>query len=416
MPRYAYEAMTNTGARTRGAMDATSQRDLVARLRSMGYFPTRIQETAGAEKKGLLNISFGDGISRKDVEFFTFQLSTLVNSGIPLDRALSIVSGQTENKALQRIVEAVRQDVEQGESLSDALAKHPKQFDELFTNMVKAGQEGGVLGLVLARLSEFSRQQRELRESVTSAMIYPIILLGFAVLIVLVLMFVVIPRFIKMFTDLDMALPLSTQILIAMVNYLQSPFGFAWLYNGIPVPGATLTLTIVGLVAARQYGKTDNGRRFFDRARMKIPLMGTVVRNFALVRLTQTLSTLLENGVTLLPALRIGKDTTGSVVFRDALEHAESEVERGSSLSHPLAESGLFPPIVTDMLAIGEESGKPEIMLEKLAEYYDLEIKRSLERLVAALGPLLILFMAAIVVFIALSIVLPIFNLSQALG
>ncbi len=425
MPRYAYDAITATGSKTSGTMDASSTGDLVARLRDLGYFPTNVAETTGDdEATGLRRFKFGNPIKPQAVEFFTFQLSTLVNSGVPLDRALTVCSEQMENVDLRRVVEQIRHDVERGESLADALEKHPDQFDELYTNMVDSGQQGGVLGLVLQRLSDFSRQQRELRDSVVSALIYPIILLCIAVVIVSVLMFVVIPRFVEMFEDLGSDLPAVTLGLIAVVDFVRSPVGIFWLWRGIdvpllggvPLPGILLTVIAVVTVVLRRYGRTDEGKMTFDRVRMRIPLMGAVVRNFALVRLTQTMSTLLDNGVTLLPALRVSKGTTGSVVYQAALDEVEQQVERGSGLSGPLASSGLFPLIVTDMLAIGEETGKPEVMLDRLAEYYDLEIKRSLERLVAALGPVLILFMAGIVVVIAVAIIYPIVNISQNLG
>ncbi|GIX07123.1 MAG: phytochrome sensor protein [Candidatus Poribacteria bacterium] len=416
MPSYRYEAVTASGSRAQGTMDASSPQELVHRLREMGYFLTRVEEAVPQESRSGLRRLFRRRIGARDVEFFTLQLSTLINSGVPLDRALSVCSEQMENPALRRVVEEVRYDVEHGASLADAMEKHPRQFDALYTNMVRAGQEGGVLGLVLQRLAVFKRQQRELRESVTSAMIYPVVLLVFTVIVVSVLMLFVIPRFIAMFQDLNVELPITTRLLMGLVGFLTSPYGIFWAPGGVPLPGATLTLVVVLIAALWRYRKTERGRRFFDRLRMRLPLVGPVFRNFALVRFTQTMSTLLENGVTLLPALRISKDTTGSVLFEEVLERAAQEVERGASLSGPLSESPLFPPIVVDMLAIGEESGKPEVMLTHLAEYYDMEIKRSLERLVAALGPILILIMAGIVLFIAVSIILPIFNISRGLG
>ncbi len=417
MPRYVYQAMTTSGSKTRGSLDADSPGELVERLRSMGYFPTKVDEAApGDEARRFFGLRLSRGVSRQEVEFFTFQVATLVNSGVPLDRALRVCSEQIAGGELRRIIEEVRYDVEHGASFADALAKHPKQFNDLYTNMVRAGQAGGVLGLVLDRVADFARQQRELRDSVASALIYPVILLVFAAAIIAVLMLLVIPRFVTMFEDVGVDLPIYTRALIALVGYLRSAYGVVWVGGPVPLPGATLIALIVVAVGLRQYARTDRGRRAFDRFRMRIPLVGKVIENLIIVRLTQTLSTLLENGVQFLPALRIGKDTTGSVLYRDAVATAETEVERGGGLSGPLKESGLFPPIVTDMLAIGEESGKPEVMLSQLARYYDLEIRRAVERLVAALGPALILFMAGIVVFIALSIVLPIFNLSQALA
>jgi type II secretory pathway component PulF len=417
MPRYVYEATTSAGTAMHGAMDADSHADLIERLRDMGYFPTFIEETVLEDtRKRWQQIRIGTGIRPKEIEFFTLQMATLVNAGVPLDRALRVCADQMDNPVLRRVVSQLRYDVEHGSSFADALSRHPKQFTPLYVSMVNAGQAGGVLGVVLQRLADFTKQQRQLRESVTSALIYPMILLGFVTMIIIALIFFVIPRFVVMFQDAGVELPVFTRALIAFVNAARSPYGIAWMWNGIPFPGVVLTGAIIAFFAFRQYTKTETGRKRADRMRMGLPLVGTVVRNFAIVRFTQTMSTLLDNGVTLLPALRIAKDTVGSVSFEETLSDAASEIERGSNLSGPLSESGLFPPIVTNMLAIGEESGKPETMLARLAEYYDAEIKRSLERLISALGPLLILVMAGIVVFIALAIILPIFKLSQTIG
>jgi type II secretory pathway component PulF len=328
----------------------------------------------------------------------------LINAHVPLSRALGITLEQVTNPRLSQVVSQVKHDVEHGSTLYDALAQHPKVFSELYVNMVKAGEAGGVLGVVLERLAEFSERQRLLRTEVTSALFYPAILLTLSIAAVFILMTFVIPQFTSMFSELDVELPGPTRFLIAVTSFMGA---YWWLL---------LIGILAGVLAIRQYIRTDNGRLAFDRLKIKLPILGEIFSTFALARFTRTMATLLENGVVLLPALRVVKDTIGNRVYSNAVAAAENELERGSTLSRELENSKVFPALLTHMIAIGEESGGPEQMLAKLSDYYDMEIKKNLERLTNSIGPLVILFMGLLIGFIAVAMILPIFEASTALG
>ena len=406
MPRFRYEALTNTGTVVTNTQEASSRAELVSRLKVMGYWPTSIvEDTAETQGRTGIQIPFlPTRIKSAEVEFFTYQMATLINAYVPLSRALGVTLEQITSVELKRVVEQVKYDVEHGSPLNDALAQHPRVFSELYVNMVKAGEAGGVLGVVLERLAEFAERQRLLKTEVTSALFYPAILLVLSIGAVAVLMTFVIPKFTGMFAELDVALPGPTRFLIGITNFLSV---YWWII---------LIAGIGGVVALRQYIRTESGRLAFDRVKLKLPILGTIFSNFALVRFTRTMATLLENGVILLPALRVVKDTIGNSVYGNAVANAEEEIERGSTLSRELERSAAFPPLLTHMVAIGEESGDPEQMLTKLSVYYDLEIKKNLERLTNSIGPLVILFMGLLIGFIAVAMILPIFEASTSLS
>ena len=406
MPIFRYEALTNTGAVVNNTQEANNKAELVSKLKALGYWPTSIvEDNAEVRDQKAFQIPFlRTRIRPAEVEFFTYQMATLINAHVPLSRALGITLEQIENIELRRIVEQVKHDVEHGSPLNDALGQHPKVFSDLYVNMVKAGETGGVLGVVLERLAEFAERQRLLKSEVTSALFYPAILLVLSVIAVAILMTFVIPKFTGMFAELDVELPGPTRFLIGVTDILSA---YWWMI---------LIAGIGGVLALRQYVRTESGQLTFDRVKIKLPIIGVIVRNFALVRFTRTMATLLENGVILLPALRVVKDTIGNLVYVNAVATAEQEIERGSTLSRELERGAVFPPLLTHMIAIGEESGDPEQMLTKLSEYYDMEIKKSLERLTNSIGPLVILFMGLLIGFIAVAMILPIFEASTSLG
>ena len=406
MPRFRYEALTNTGTVVTNTQEASDKAELVSRLKVMGYWPTSIvEDTAETQDRQRIRIPFlPTRIKPAEVEFFTYQMATLINAYVPLSRALGVTLEQITNIELKRVIEQVKYDVEHGSPLNDALAQHPRVFSELYVNMVKAGEAGGVLGVVLERLAEFAERQRLLKAEVTSALLYPAILLVLSIGAVAVLMTFVIPKFTGMFAELDVALPGPTRFLIGITNFLSL---YWWII---------LIAGIGGFVTLRQYLRTESGQLTFDRVKLKLPIIGIIFSNFALVRFTRTMATLLENGVILLPALRVVKDTIGNSVYGTAIANAEQEIERGSTLARELERSAVFPPLLTHMVAIGEESGDPEQMLAKLSVYYDLEIKKNLERLTSSIGPLVILFMGLLIGFIAVAMILPIFEASTSLS
>ena len=404
MPVFNYEALTATGDVAAGTMEAASKPELIVRLRGMGYYPKSINQVGEKKEKGF-EISLGRGrVRSKDVEFFSYQMSTLLNSAVPLARALTITMGQVSREGMRRVIEQVRSDVEQGASFADALSQHPKAFNELYVNMVRAGEEGGVINVVMERLADFAERQRTLKETVISAMFYPAILFLIAIGAVTVLTFFVIPKFTVLYTDLNITLPLPTRILLGGIGFVSS---YWW-------------VIIIGFLAAffglRQYASSEEGKIFLDKLKLKLPIFGDVVQKFALSRFTRTLGTLQNNSVPLLQSLRVCKETIGNRIYRDAVEEGEEAIARGASLSSTLEESGVFPELVTQMISIGEESAQLEQMFEKLAEYYDLEIKKSLERLTSILSPIIILIMGVLVGFIAVAMILPIFQASTMIG
>ena len=407
MPLFRYEAITHGGGSVKNTLEADSKAELIARLQQMGYWATNVVEETEEDTPTDFRkwLKFGrDGVKPADVEFFTYQLATLVNAHVPLPRALEVTLGQIRNPALNRIVSQVKYDVEHGATFNDALSQHPKVFSDLYINMVKAGESGGVLGIVLERLAGFAERQRILKNDVVSALFYPIILLTLSISAVTVLMILVIPKFTAMFNDLGVDLPLPTQILISTTDVFQT---YWWV---------ALVIVIAAVAGIRQYLKLEAGQVWFDRLKLKVPLIGPIFSTFAIVRFTRTMATLLENGVRMLPALAVVKDTIGNKVYSNVVAEAEVEVEQGSTLSRELGKSKDFPEFVTHMVAVGEESGEPVHMLGKLSEYYDLEIKKSLERLTSSIGPLVILLMGVVIGFIAVAMILPIFEANQLLS
>lgn len=403
MPRFQYEAMTGAGQTVSNILEADSRGECISLLQQMGYFPTKVEEEGEVlENKAKRLFSIGSrNIKPAEVEFFTYQLAALVNAHVALPRAIEVTLEQITNPELNRVISQVKYDVEHGATFNDALKEHPKVFSDLYVNMVKAGEAGGVLGEVLERLAEFAEQQRLLKNQVVSALFYPAILFSLMMLSVAILMIFVIPKFTIMFEDLGGELPFPTLVLIGISDTLA---GYWWI--GLLVAAPVFILL-------RNYLQTDNGKMQFDKLKTKLPLVGQIFSTFAVVRFTRTLATLLENGVRMLPALRVVKDTIGNKFYSNIIAETEIEVEQGSTLSRELEQRKDFPTLVTHMIAVGEESGEPVTMLTKLSDYYDMEIKKSLERVTGSIGPLVILIMGLLIGFIAVAMILPIFEVNS---
>ena len=406
MPRFRYQALTNTGSTVSNVEDANSKAELVSSLKIRGYWPTDIIEDieGNDDEESKFRFSIRRRVKPKDVEFFTYQMGTLINSHIPLARALDITLEQIASITLRQVIHQVKYDVEHGSTFANALAEHPKVFSDLYINMVKAGEAGGVLGVVLARLAEFAEGQRHLKNEVVSALFYPAVLFVLSGLAIAVLMVAVVPKFTVMFEDMGTQLPPLTRGLIGFADFVS---GFWWII---------LIMIIVLSIAFSRFIQLENGRLIFDRIKIRLPLIGQVFNSFAIIRFTQTMATLMENGVTLLPALRVVKDTIGNKVYSNAVLSAEQEIERGSTLARELERNKVFPPVVIHMISVGEESGSPQQMMSKLSEYYDLETKKNLERLTSLVGPLVILFMGVIIGLIAFAIIDPILKMSASIG
>jgi len=405
MPRYKYQAMTKAGSVVSGLAEADSTNELIARLKGSGYFPTEVSLDKVEEKKQRISfLSFLHKVKASEVEFFSYQLATMVNSGIRLIRALSVATEQITNMMFRDAVDQVRYDVEHGSTFHDALAKHRNIFSDLYVNIVSAGEAGGVLGLVLSRLAEFSEKQRKLKSAVISAMFYPIILVCLGTIIGLVLTLFVLPRLSGMFAEMGAALPMPTRILMAFTGVIKQ---YWWIILGF---------IIIVVVAVRRYSRTDKGKRNIDRLKLKLPLAGHIFRISAMSSFSRTLGTLLDNGVQILASLAIVRATMGNVIYRGVIENSEKEIERGESLASSLQKSGEFPALVTHMLAIGEESGRPQDMLMKLSEYYEAEMDKQLERVSNLIGPIMILIMALSVGFLVAAAILPIFEASNMIA
>ena len=404
MPRFNYEAMTRTGGTVTGTLEAPTSAELVAKLKGSGYYPMSVSEVVTEEKRRIPALRLGRRVKASEVEFFSYQLATLLNSGVQLIRALSVASEQINNLSFRNAVDQVRYDVEHGTTLYNALGQHKKIFSDLYINIVRAGETGGVLGLVLARLADFSEKQRKLKSAVIAALFYPAILIFVGLSIGLVLTLFVIPRLSSMFAELGSALPWPTQVLMAVTGFIK---GYWWL----------MLLVLVGsIVSLRQYSRTESGKLKIDGFKLRLPLIGGIYRTAALTRFARTLGTLLENSVPILQSLAIVRETIGNVLYRDVISASEKEVERGESLATSLQRSGRFPALITHMLAIGEESGNPQDMLTKLSEYYETEMDKQLDRISGLIGPIIILVMALAVGFLVAAAVLPIFEASSMIS
>jgi len=406
MPRFKYQAMTKAGTVVNGSLEAENQNDLISKLRVNGYYAMDITLDVAKEKRKIPFISFMRRVKGSEVEFFSYQLSTMVNAGIRLPRALAVATEQITNPIFRDAVDKVRDDVEHGSEFYNALSQHKNIFSDLYVNIVKAGETGGVLGLVLARLAEFSEKQRKLKTAVISALFYPIILMTLGTIIGTVLMLFVIPRLSGMFAEMGAALPMPTRILMGVTGAIKKP----WLMSII------IAVIGISIFAIRRYSKTVSGKRNLDKFKLKLPLAGSIFRISAMTRFARTLGTLLDNGVLILPSLAIVRETVGNNIYRDVIVNSEKEVERGESLASSLQKSGEFPGLVTHMLAIGEEAGKPQDMLLKLSEYYEAEMDKQLERVSNLIGPVMILVMALGVGFLVAAAVLPIFEASNMVG
>ena len=404
MPRFNYEAMTRTGGTVTGTLEAPTSAELVAKLKGSGYYPMSVSEVVTEEKRRIPALRLGRRVKASEVEFFSYQLATLLNSGVQLIRALSVASEQINNLSFRNAVDQVRYDVEHGTTLYNALGQHKKIFSDLYINIVRAGETGGVLGLVLARLADFSEKQRKLKSAVIAALFYPAILIFVGLSIGLVLTLFVIPRLSTMFAELGSALPWPTQVLMAITGFIK---GFWWLM---------VLLLVGGIVSLRQYSRTESGKLKIDGFKLRLPLIGGIYRTAALTRFARTLGTLLENSVPILQSLAIVRETIGNVLYRDIISASEKEVERGESLAKSLQRSGRFPALITHMLAIGEESGNPQDMLAKLSEYYETEMDKQLDRISGLVGPIIILAMALAVGFLVAAAVLPIFEASSMIS
>jgi type IV pilus assembly protein PilC len=380
-------------------VDLPSKDDVVAHLRKNRMIVVQVRE---AKSKGLNLKLFGGGIKTRDVVIFTRQFATMINSGLPLVQALDILSQQTENKILADITRQVVYDVESGNTLADALSKHKNAFTDLYVNMVAAGEAGGILDTILLRLATFLEKNDAIVRKVKGAMIYPAVIFSVAAIAVVVLLVFVIPTFQQMFASVNMELPLPTKIVIGMSELLQ---GFWWLMIGLGI-GAFFGL--------RKYYATEKGKLVMDRLMLKMPVLGDLLRKSAVSRFTRTLGTLISSGVSILDGLEITARTAGNRVIHDAVMESRGSIAGGDTISSPLEKSGVFPPMVTSMIAVGEATGGLDEMLTKIADFYDDEVDAAVSALLSLMEPIMIVVLGVVVGGMIVAMYLPIFGMINA--
>ncbi|MDR7416831.1 MAG: type II secretion system F family protein [Armatimonadota bacterium] len=405
MAVFQYTARDQMGRVITGVLEAENGAQVASRLREMGLFITAIEplRTGPGEARGLLDLL--RGISLRELALMSRQFATMVNSGLSLVRALSILEQQATNPKLRRILAQVRADVEQGRALADAMAKHPQAFSSLYVNMVRAGEAGGVLDDVLQRLSTFLEKEYALRQKIRSAMVYPVILAVVATLALLFMTVFIIPQFVVFYRELNVGdLPVPTQILM-WVSLMIRSFWYLW------VPALAL-----GAYGLRRWIRTPAGKAWWDRAKLHLPLFGPLVQKAILARFARTLGTLLGAGVPLLQAFEVTGKAVDNVVVEEGIQKVRSSIREGESIAVPLSSIQLFPPMVVQMVRVGEEAGNLDEMLVKVADFYDTEVEATVGALASTLEPTMIVFMAAVVGAMVISLYLPIFKLVAQAG
>jgi type IV pilus assembly protein PilC len=405
MATFAYVGRTRSGAVKKGELSAKTRDEAVDQLRKQSVVVTSLEEKKGGGFD-LSKISLGSGLTDKDLVVFTRQFGTMINAGLPLVQCLEILSTQSENKVLRETIGEVKIQVEAGSTFSDALRRHPKVFDDLYVNLVHAGEVGGLLDTILSRLAKYIEKAMKLKGQIKSAMVYPATIMGVAVAVIAILMIFVIPIFAKMFLELSggkVALPGPTQLVIDI-----SDFFVAYWYV---IVGA-----IVGIVfGIKKYRGTVQGRMVIDKLLLRLPVVGDLIRKASVAKFTRTLGTLLSSGVPLLDGMTICAKTSGNKVIEETLINARQSISGGKTIADPLAASGVFPKMVTHMIAVGESTGALDAMLGKIADFYEDEVDQAVASLTSLLEPMMMVFLGIVIGFIVIAMYLPIFKMASAI-
>ncbi|MDA3797584.1 MAG: type II secretion system F family protein [Kiritimatiellae bacterium] len=416
MPRYRFVAMDGQGNETEGVLDAESQARAVALIKSRGYFPTRVSEIGGgtsakAKKQKVVSNDqsskssfFQKKVRAREMMTFTRQFATLVDAGLPLLRGMRILLKQEKHPALKDALNGMSESIEAGNTFSESLTLYPKIFDNLFINMVKAGEAGGVLETVLLRLAEFMEKAEHIRNKVKGAMIYPVVVLVAAFGIVTFLMSFVIPKFEQIFIDLGVKMPIFTQFIINISGFVKGNLILIFVVIGVLIVGSKI------------FKKTKKGGEIMDRVAMVMPLTGPLVKKTAIGRFARTLGTLMSSGVPVLQALNIVRDTSGNIAVSEAIQQVHDSVKEGDSMSLPMEASGIFPGMVISMVDVGEETGALPEMLIRIADNYDDEVDNAVEGMTAAIEPILIIFLALIVGGIVIAMFMPMMSIMGGIG
>ncbi|MGJ8639148.1 MAG: type II secretion system F family protein [Opitutaceae bacterium] len=415
MPKFKYTAIDQNGKQKTGSLEASTKDDASAKLSGMGLMPTQLAEAGGSAAKAAPSKKagkskkkaggFGKVIKPEELSTFTRQLSTLLQAGLPLLRALEVMTRQERNLRFKAVLEQIADQVKSGNSFSDGLAQHPKIFDRLFVNMVKAGEAGGVLDVVLSRLAGFKEKALKTQKKVKSAMVYPVVVVGVAVAIVTLLMVVVVPKFQSIFDDMldGAALPGPTQLVISISNFMQEQKILA------------IALIVVCFFGFKFLLKTEPGAKAFNWCAIYLPKVGDLVRKVNIARITRTFGTLLSSGVPILQSLTITKDITGNAFYANALTRIHDSVRDGESLAAPMERESVFPNMVTSMVDVGEETGELAEMLNRIADNYDEDVDNAVNGITSIIEPVMIVFLAVVVGFIVIALFLPIVEIIKQL-
>jgi type IV pilus assembly protein PilC len=396
MPVFTYRGTNRAGGSVAGEMTATSKAELQTLLRRQQITPTKM-----SEKGKEFNLpTFGGSVTAKELAVFTRQFSVMIDAGLPLVQCLEILASQQENKLFQKVLTGTRSAVESGSTLSAAMKQYPKVFDPLYSNMVEAGETGGILDTILQRLSGYIEKNVKLKAAVKSALIYPIGVISIAGAVITLLLWKVVPIFATLFAGLGVDLPLPTKIVIGLSNFVGSIFGL---------------LIVVGIVAGifglKIWYGTPQGRFIMDSIILKLPVLGMLMRKIAVARFTRTLGTLISSGVPILEGLDITARTSGNAVVEKALFQVRKSLEEGKSLTEPLKDCAVFPGMVTQMISVGEQTGAMDAMLQKIADFYEDEVDSAVKDLLTALEPIMIVFLGLVVGGVVISMYLPLFSL-----
>jgi type IV pilus assembly protein PilC len=406
MPKFNWEARSKAGNVQKGVMEAANVIQVEAQLKKYGFTGITIKEQGKGFQKELKLPGFGGAkkIDTKDLVVFTRQFATMIDSGLPLVQCLDILSAQQENKTFKDILVKVKESVESGSTFADALAKHPKAFDQLYVNLVAAGEVGGILDTILNRLAAYIEKAMKLKKQVKGAMVYPITIMSIAVVVVGVILVFVIPTFAKMFQEFGGELPMPTRMVIALSGFLTK---YIVVIIGI----------FIGIkMAFSKYYATPSGKKIIDRFALNAPVAGPLIRKVAVAKFTRTLGTMISSGVPIMDGLEIVAKTAGNKIVEEAIYKVRQSISEGKSIAEPLAESGVFPPMVVQMIAVGEATGAMDAMLTKVADFYDDEVDDAVGAMTSMMEPLLMVFLGTTVGGLVVAMYLPIFKLASAVG
>jgi type IV pilus assembly protein PilC len=401
MPQFKYTARNTAGKTVEGLIEAPIQRVASDKLRSQRFTVVSLNEVKGGDSfMNRLNI-FKKGVTNKDLVVFSRQLATLVSAGVPIVQGLNILSEQIQSPVFKQVIGGIRTDIESGIAIADAMKKHPKAFSELYVSMIRAGETGGVLDAILERLSAYLEAAEELRGKVKGAMVYPLVISGVAGAVTLFLLIAVIPTFKSVFASFGGELPMPTQILLMVSDFLRHFFVFL------------LVIPIGGVIALKRWYKTEKGAIFIDRQLIRIPVIGDLLKKVAVSKFTRTLGTLIKSGVPILQAFDTVAKTSGNKVVEASIMSARESIREGEKIADPLKASGIFPPMVIQMISVGEETGNLEIMLSKIADFYDQEVDTAVKAMTSLIEPVIICVMGVVIGAIVICMFLPIFQMSS---